>query len=303
MYNYGWEQSYQPPEGQNQVERRWKKLLKRGELEPVVVAGRTIANTFWGAAWCTNLESYSDFANRLPRGRTYVRHRAVQHLEIAAGRVQALVRGTWLYEVSIAIAPIPKVRWSAICRDSVGAIDSLIELLQGRFSSGVMERICRRNGGLFPAPSEIKLECSCPDWAHLCKHVAAVLYGVGVRLDERPELLFRLRQVDEQDLIAKAGGGVRLAATRPGEREAALRRRPVGAVRVADGGAGEAGPERGGEESTAARPPAQQREIEQQGAEHGSNPYRRPQEGAAQDGPPQTVIASRSRPEHDCHQP
>jgi hypothetical protein len=193
------------------VDRRWKRLLKRGELAPVVVAGRTIAHTFWGAAWCTNLERYSDFANRLPRGRTYVRHRAVQHLEIAAGRVQALVRGSWLYEVSIAIAPIPKARWNAICRDSVGAIDSLIELLQGRFSTGVMERISRRDGGLFPAPREIQFGCSCPDWAHMCKHVAAVLYGVGARLDQSPELLFRLRQVDEGDLITRAGGAAPLA--------------------------------------------------------------------------------------------
>jgi uncharacterized Zn finger protein len=193
------------------AERRWAGLLKRGELAPVVIAGRTIAHTFWGSAWCRNLESYSDFANRLPRGRTYLRHRRVQHLEIAAGSVTALVRGMELYEVTIAISPVPRRRWNAVCRDSAGAIDSLIELLQGRFSSSVMERMCRRSGGLFPAPGEIELGCSCPDSAYMCKHVAAVLYGVGVRLDERPELLFRLRQVDEQDLIAKAGGGVRLA--------------------------------------------------------------------------------------------
>jgi uncharacterized Zn finger protein len=189
--------------------------VKRSALAPVVVSGRTIAHTFWGAAWCRNLESYSDFANRLPRGRTYLRQRRVQHLEIAAGSITALVRGMELYEVTIAISPLPLKRWNAVCHDCAGAIDSLIELLQGRFSTGVMERICRLNDGLFPAPSEISMECSCPDWAYMCKHVAAVLYGVGARLDLRPELLFRLRQVDERDLITMAGGGSPLARGGP----------------------------------------------------------------------------------------
>jgi len=95
--------------------------------------------------------------------------------------------------------------WAAICGDCAGSIGSLVELLQGRLSQSVMERVCRKGDGLFPAPHEIKLECSCPDWADMCKHVAAVLYGVGARLDEKPELLFTLRAVDEKELIAKAG--------------------------------------------------------------------------------------------------
>jgi uncharacterized Zn finger protein len=184
-------------------------------VSPVVIDGRTIAKTFWGKAWCKNLERYSDFSNRLPRGRTYVRNGSVLDLQVGAGSVKALVNGSMMYKVSVKVASVPKARWRAICKDSAGAIDSLVELLQGHFSKGVMERICRQGTGLFPAPSEIRFSCSCPDWAAMCKHVAAVFYGIGARFDERPELLFKLREVDEKDLIAKAGRGLPIAKKGP----------------------------------------------------------------------------------------
>jgi len=215
-YGWQWKPYVSIAERRREADSEKAKLRKKGRtLAPVVVEGRAIARTFWGTAWCKNLESYSDYANRLPRGRSYVRNGFVLHLEIAAGSVKALVRGSSLYEVTIGIAPVPKARWKSICTDSAGAIDSLVELLQGRFSKGVMERLCRQHGGLFPAPADITLACSCPDWASMCKHVAAVLYGVGARLDEQPELLFRLRKVDEKDLIANADGGARLAKRGP----------------------------------------------------------------------------------------
>src|ERR1700733_1815455 len=197
--------------------RELAKLRKKGrQTSTVVIAGRTIAGTFWGEAWCDNLERYSDFANRLPRGRTYVRNGSVVDLQIKPGLIQALVSGSELYEITLKIAPVGKQRWKSICEDCAGAIDSLVELLQGRFSKGVMERICRQSQGLFPSPAEIKLSCSCPDWAGMCKHVAAVLYGVGARFDHEPELLFRLREVDEKDLIVKAGKALPLAKRAPG---------------------------------------------------------------------------------------
>ena len=185
-----------------EVARRQQK--KGSDVSPVVISGRTIAHTFWGKAWCENLEHYSDYANRLPRGRTYVRNGSVVDLRIVSGGIEALVSGSSLYKVGLQITPVGKARWKAICADCSGAVDSLVELLQGRLSKGVMERICRQGEGLFPAPKEIKLACSCPDWADMCKHVAAVLYGVGARLDERPELLFLLRGVDEKELITQA---------------------------------------------------------------------------------------------------
>ncbi|MGD0946026.1 MAG: SWIM zinc finger family protein [Candidatus Binatia bacterium] len=199
-----------------QAEREMAKLRKKGHaVSPVVIEGRAIATTFWGKAWCDNLERYSDYANRLPRGRTYVRNGSVVDLQVAPGEVKAMVSGSDIYRVAVRVSPVPKTRWNAICKDSAGAIDSLVELLQGRFSKGVMERICQQRTGLFPSPEEIKLSCSCPDWASMCKHVAAVLYGIGTRLDERPELLFKLREVDEKELIAKAGTGLPLAKKAP----------------------------------------------------------------------------------------
>lgn len=200
----------------HKAEREVQKLRKKGHpVAPVVIKGRTIARTFWGKAWCDNLERYSDFSNRLPRGRTYVRNGLVVDLQVAPGAVAALVSGSALYTVAVKVATLPKARWTSICRDCAGAIDSLVELLQGRFSQGVMEHLCREKTGLFPASAEIKFSCSCPDWASMCKHVAAVLYGIGARLDERPELLFKLRKVDEKDLIAKSGRGLALAKVGP----------------------------------------------------------------------------------------
>jgi uncharacterized Zn finger protein len=191
------------------------KLQKKGrQISPVAIDGRKIASTFWGEAWCDNLERYSDFANRLPRGRTYVRNGSVVDLQVAAGCVTALVSGSRMYEVKVTVAPVSPARWSAVCEDCSGAIDSLVELLQGRFSKSVMTRLCEEKSGLFPGPREILFTCSCPDWASMCKHVAAVLYGIGARLDHQPELLFTLRKVDQQDLIASAGSD--LSKTRKG---------------------------------------------------------------------------------------
>jgi uncharacterized Zn finger protein len=214
--DYGWRPYVSVAERRRKAEREMQKLKKKGHpVSPVVIEGRAIAKTFWGKAWCDNLERYSDFENRLPRGRTYVRNGSVVDLEIAPGEVNAIVSGSEIYRVAVKVSAVPKTRWKSICSDCTGAIDSLVELLQGRFSKSVMERICQQKTGLFPAPAEIQFSCSCPDWASMCKHVAAVLYGIGVRLDEQPELLFKLRKVDEKDLIAKAGKGVPLSKKGP----------------------------------------------------------------------------------------
>jgi uncharacterized Zn finger protein len=127
-----------------------------------------------------------------------------------------MVAGSSLYKIKITIAPVTPARWKAICRDCAGAVDSLVELLQGRLSKAVMERVCREGDGLFPMPGEIKLSCSCPDWADMCKHVAAALYGAGARLDEKPQLLFVLRGVDESELLAAAGQDLARTTAVPG---------------------------------------------------------------------------------------
>jgi len=193
------------------VDRRIRALneidrLSKGErpLNPVSAAGRTFTTTFWGTAWGQNLERYSDFINRLPRARTYLRAGAVIDLQVEPGLVSALVSGTEVYRVTVEMDPISRPKWRSILRDCGGAVDSMVELLQGDLSGAVMARICREKGGLFPSPQEISCDCTCPDWASMCKHVAAALYGVGVRLDAEPGLLFKLRGVDPADLIAHA---------------------------------------------------------------------------------------------------
>jgi uncharacterized Zn finger protein len=190
-------------------------LADTGEtLSPVAVDGREIAATFWGKAWCENLERYSDFANRLGRGRSYLRNGLVLDLRIQPGVVSARVSGTDVYEVDIAVTALANARWRAICADVAGAIDSVIELLQGRLSQSIMVRLCQKGTGLFPAPSEIRMRCSCPDAAVMCKHVAAALYGIGARLDREPELLFTLRKVKQEELISRAGSGAALTRRR-----------------------------------------------------------------------------------------
>ena len=203
-YDDGWAAYVPVAERRRRAARAMANLAKRGHpVAPVKIEGRAITTTFWGNAWCNNLESYRDLENRLKRGRTYVRNGAVVDLQIAPREVKATVSGSSLYTVTVSIGEVPKKQWASICADCSGGIDSLVELLQGRFSKGVMERICRQGVGLFPKPSEIRFVCSCPDYASMCKHVAAVLYGIGARLDGAPELLFCLRAVNENDLVAR----------------------------------------------------------------------------------------------------
>ena len=205
-----------------------QRLAKSGEkLSPVVIEGRTIASSFWGKAWCENLESYRDFEYRLPRGRSYVRHRAVIDLKVGAGQIAGLVCGSEVYRVAITIKPLAEGHWSRIKSQCAGRVGSLIELLEGRLSEGVMRIITHRDSGLFPKPSEIQMECSCPDSARMCKHVAAVMYGVGARLDEQPEVLFVLRNADHGELIAQVGD---LAVSRKGAGRKTIADEAVGSV-------------------------------------------------------------------------
>jgi len=216
MSFFAWRPYVPVAQRRRNAEKKLRKLIIKGQsADPVRIEGRTIVKSFWGKSWCTNLERYSDFANRLPRGRTYLRNGSVLDLRIAEGRVAALVAGSRLYRVAIDIEPLTTGRWKEVCRDCAGSINSLVELLQGRLSKAVMDRVCREDDGLFPAPAEIKLSCSCPDWAEMCKHVAAVLYGIGARLDQRPELLFALRGVDSGELLASAGQDLPLNTSAP----------------------------------------------------------------------------------------
>ncbi len=201
-YGYRWRPYVPVAKRRSDARQSMAKLRKKGlTIQPVTIEGRTIVKTFWGKAWCDQMESLGDFDNRLPRGRTYVRNGSVCHLEISKGRIAAIVSGSSLYKINIKIKTLPKAKWERVKRRCAGQIGSLIELLQGKLSTHVMETVTDPDDGLFPTSSEIELGCNCPDWAYLCKHLAAVLYGVGARLDESPELLFLLRGVKHDQLI------------------------------------------------------------------------------------------------------
>lgn len=180
------------------------KLQKSGKsLRPVTLAGHAIATQWWGKAWCTNLEKYADFANRIGRGRSYVRHGAVLDLQIQAGAAAALVQGSrpQPYQVNVKLSPLGQAareRVEAACRGQLG---SLADLLAGKFPKALETLFEDSKSGLFPLPAQITFDCSCPDWASMCKHVAAVLYGIGARFDEDPGLFFALRGIDPQQLI------------------------------------------------------------------------------------------------------
>jgi uncharacterized Zn finger protein len=182
---------------------RLAKKEKR-TLAPVTIEGRKIATSFWGQAWCDHLEHHCDFENRLPRGRTYVRNGSVIDLQVQRGQVRAIVSGSDIYQVTIKIKTLAPAGWKRIKEQCSRSIASLIDLLQGRFDEGIMRRLSDPQTGLFPRPAEIDMKCSCPDWATMCKHVAAALYGVGARLDVAPQLLFTLRSVDHLELINQA---------------------------------------------------------------------------------------------------
>ncbi len=224
MNYYEWPSYVTVAERRAKAAKALEKLKKKGlKVQPVDLAGRRIAGSFWGKGWCDHMESFSDYANRLPRGRSYVRNGSVCHLEIQSGLIKAIVSGSQLYNVAITVSALTKKRWDGLRSACIGRIGSLIDLLRGKLDRAVMEIVSDRQEGLFPLPGEMKFACDCPDLAGMCKHVAAALYGVGARLDHAPELLFLLRGVDHAELVdvsaavaevAKAGTSRRrIAAT------------------------------------------------------------------------------------------
>lgn len=202
-----WDQTYYPQPTENEIRsnaaRTARKASGKGQiLHPVVLIGRTIAKSWWGKAWCQNLEQYADFETRLPRGQKYVRSGAVVDLDIQKGKISARVQGTRKtpYKIEIRISPLSQQRCDEIMDRCTARVDTLENLLKGSFPES-MKDVFLGEGGLFPTPREISFSCSCPDWAVMCKHVAAALYGVGARLDEDPTLFFSLRGIDTSRFV------------------------------------------------------------------------------------------------------
>jgi uncharacterized Zn finger protein len=190
------------------AEKKLAQLEKKQGLRPVVIEGSVIARTWWGTAWNKNLESYAEYSNRIGGGRSDVRSGAVLDLQVSAGAVKALVQGSRAkpYAITITIKKLNKNTWNLVTSACEGKLESLDELLAGKFPKAVEETFMQRKTGLFPSPREIEFKCSCPDWASMCRHIAATLYGIGARLDEDPMLFFTLRGVDVGELISYAVG-------------------------------------------------------------------------------------------------
>ena len=216
-YYGGWAPYVSVAKKRELATKKIKAMQKKGNhFKPITIVGRSIANTFWGKAWCDNLESYSDYENRLPRGRSYVRNGFVVDLQVTKGKVEAHVMGSSLYKILIQVSPMPPSKWQKLIKACTGKIDSLIELLQGKFSKAIMSILIDKDAELFPSSREISMSCSCPDHAGMCKHIAAVLYGIGAAIDTQPEWLFSLRHVDHLQLIASATTNEILNTSQPG---------------------------------------------------------------------------------------
>ena len=185
--------------------RESASLKRKGhQLRPVWVQSKTIANSFWGLAWCRNLENYADWSNRLPRGRSYARNGSILDLQINPGEITAMVSGSSIYRIRIAIKHLDAKKWKAIRQDCSQQVSSLLDLMRGKLPDAVLKRLTDPKEGIFPSPRELTLRCSCPDYATMCKHIAATLYGVGHLLDSEPALFFKMRGVDQAELVSDA---------------------------------------------------------------------------------------------------
>ena len=200
---YGYKPGKKPKDPAAQLA---KLRRKNPDIKPVIIKGRGLAKTWWGMAWNRNLESYADYENRIGRGRSYVRSGAVLDLSVTRGEARGLVQGSRAkpYDITIAIDPLPQKKWEALLKKCSHKINDIEELASGRFPKELMELFTDKGGGLFPSPREIRFNCSCPDWAQMCKHVAAILYGIGARFDEDPMLFFTLRDIDFTELLRKS---------------------------------------------------------------------------------------------------
>jgi uncharacterized Zn finger protein len=205
MSYYGYSEYVPVSERKKQAEKKKAKLLKKNpNLSPVTIEGRKIAVNWWGIAWNKNLESYADFSNRIGRGSAYLKNGFVVDLQIEPGLITALVQGSSLYNVKIKIDSLSKRKWDAIIKKCGHKISGVESLIKGEFPKELADIFLVQKEGIFPSPKEIHMDCDCPDWADCCKHIAAVLYGVGVRLDTDPLLFFKLRNVNFEELLKKS---------------------------------------------------------------------------------------------------
>ncbi|MBO4336878.1 MAG: hypothetical protein J5842_02240 [Lachnospiraceae bacterium] len=199
---------YDQPSAQDLKQKAMASVRRAGkkgkDYEPVICRNKrgALCNSWWGQAWCDNLERYADYASRLDRGRSYVRSGTIIDLKIDGGKVTAKVQGRRRtpYKVEVRVGRLSEENCQKIIDRCIRRIESLETLAKGEFPEELKE-LFTEDGALFPTPKEISFSCSCPDWAMMCKHVAAVMYGIGLRFDENPFYFFKLRGIDPDRFI------------------------------------------------------------------------------------------------------
>lgn len=201
--SYGY-YSFQKPPTIDELKEKARKATKK-EYHPVVLSSRTISSSWWGKAWCSNIDLYADQYNRLDRGKKYVRADCVVDLEINGGTVEAKVVGSRKtpYDVKVTIDPIKAENYERITSIAEGKLKSMEALESGEFPKEYQELFTMKESGLFPKLGEIHFYCSCPDSSRICKHIAAVLYAIGSRLDDDPFLFFSLRGIDVKEFAGR----------------------------------------------------------------------------------------------------
>lgn len=201
---------YDAPSVSELIRMAQENLSKNNRYSPVILNNssrfsKNICNSWWGNAWCKNLERYADCNNRIDRGKSYLKNNMVIDLKINGGEIYAKVQGSRKtpYTVKITIDPIDEKKRLRIEEQATGKIQNLEALINGTFPEELKD-IFFQNDGLFPSLKEIHFNCSCPDFARMCKHVSAALFGVGIRLDKNPIYFFQMRGINIDDFVNKA---------------------------------------------------------------------------------------------------
>ncbi len=167
----------------------------------------SFGKTWWGEQWLNSLNNI-DYSNRLPRGATYARKGAVKKISIKGNRIAAKVQGTRVrpYNIDIIMPPFFDPELSNFIKELSRRPAIISKMLNRELDPAVLSLAEQFNLKVFPKQwSDLKMNCSCPDWAVPCKHLASVIYKVSAEIDNNPFLVFSLHNVDLLAELEKLG--------------------------------------------------------------------------------------------------
>jgi uncharacterized Zn finger protein len=190
-YGYSW--GHYEPARPRPVKDGLKTKSQRGQ----------IGETWWSKRWIGVLESF-DMGARLSRGRSYARNGQVVSIDVQKGVVAAKVQGSQPkpYSIKIELKPLSEKDWDKVTDAMASQAVFAARLLAGEMPPNIEEAFGKANVSLFPtSEKDLITDCSCPDWANPCKHIAAVYYLLAERFDEDPFLIFKLRGRTREEII------------------------------------------------------------------------------------------------------